>query len=77
MTENEYYVRGITENEYYVPGITPAFQINNKSGVSREERQHLLGGKAQASKEEKVTSIYSERAQLLSSNSLMQRSWIE
>jgi hypothetical protein len=53
-----------------------AFQISDKSGVSREERQHLLAGKAQASKEEKVTNTYSERAQLLSSNNRTQRSWI-
>ena len=53
-----------------------AFQSNDKSGVSRDERQQLLAGKAQTPKEEKVTNTYSERAQLLSSNSRTERSWI-
>lgn len=66
------------DRTYFETAAKPstAFQIDDKSAVSREERQHLLTGKNQPQKEEKVINIYSERAQLLSSNSRTQHSWI-
>jgi len=53
-----------------------ALQINHKSGVSREERFHLLEGKAQAPAEEKSSNTYSERAQLLTNYSRTRHSWV-
>jgi hypothetical protein len=46
------------------------------SAVSREERVHLLLGRAQYGTVEKSSSTYSERAQLLSGSTQNQRSWI-
>ncbi len=62
------------------PGIPatrlPEFKVNLKSGVSREERLHLLADKAQSPAAEKSSNTYSERAQLLSNYSRTEHSWI-